>query len=205
MARITNFSTLKTAAMAWMNRTDAADADIEGYIQMAEARINRDLRVKEMEASATITTDTDGAANLPSGFLQFKAVYDSDRLVVPHVAPEAYILTETGGSKVYTILGGGFRLAPADDESLTAIYYKALTALTSSNTTNWLLTAQPDLYLYGVLAAWSAYIEDDAGLARWDASFNRCLAELMASERRDRYSGPLARSTTVTQVRGYRA
>ena len=205
MARITNFSTLKAAASGWMNRTDATDADMEGFIQAAEARIFRMLRVKEMEEAATITTDADGIAAIPSAFLSFKVVYDADRLVVPHVAPEAYILTETDGTKVYTILGGDFRLAPAGVESLTGIYYSAPAGITSSNTTNWLLTAYPDLYLFGACAAWSLYIEDDAGAGRFDAMFNRTLAEIQQAERRSRYSGPLARSTTVTQVRGARA
>lgn len=205
MARITNFTTLKAEVLNWMNRSDTSDAEVEGFIQMAEVRLNRVLRVKEMEASATITTGTDGVGSLPSGFLQFKVVYDASRIIVPHVAPEAYVLTGTNDSKVYTILGGSLRLAPADDETLTAVYYKALTPVTSSNATNWLLTAQPDLYLFGVLLAWSTVIVDDEAIAKWDAAYNRTLGELMQSERRDRYSGPLARSTPVVQVRGFRA
>lgn len=205
MARITNFTTLKAAVLSWMDRTDASSADVEGFIQHAEARICRFMRVKEMEAVASITTDSLGVATLPSGFLSFKVVYDSDNAIVPHVTPEAYVTTGENDTKVYTLLGAGMRLAPAAAETLTAVYYERPDAITSSNETNWLLTAHPDLYLFGTLAAWSSYIDDTPGMAKWDASFNRSLLEVQASERRDRYSGPLARTSPITQVRGYRA
>ena len=56
--------------------------------------------------------------------------------------------------------------------------FKSVTSLSVSNTTNWLLTAHPDAYLYGSLLEAAPYLMDDARLAMWATALERVLAEI---------------------------
>jgi len=61
------------------------------------------------------------------------------------------------------------------------IWYTAIPALSSGTTTNWLLTAYPDAYLYGTLIQSAARIQDDARLPMWKALFAETVDEINAS------------------------
>ena len=56
--------------------------------------------------------------------------------------------------------------------------FKAVTALSSINSTNWLLTAHPDAYLYGALLEAAPYLLDDSRLAMWATALEKVLAEI---------------------------
>jgi hypothetical protein len=56
--------------------------------------------------------------------------------------------------------------APTQAWNVELTYYAGIPALTATNTSNWLLTSFPDLYLWGALAeAWN-YYEDDEQLQK---------------------------------------
>src|SRR3546814_19992643 len=58
-------------------------------------------------------------------------------------------------SDLYAINAGQLQLAPAPTDAtvIAMTYWQSIPALTSSNTTNWLMTANPDVYLLGCLVA----------------------------------------------------
>lgn len=190
MALITNFSTLVAAIKDRANRTDMTDADAEGFIQQAENRLNRLLRMREMEEIATVTTDSLGVGSIPADFLEMRAVYDSESNLVEFVNPEWIITAKDASPKAYALMGGDLRLSPAAAETLTLLYYKAIPALTSSSTTNWLLTAHPDVYLYAGLLAFAVWRDEDEDIAKWDAALNRAVSEVMTAAEANRASGP---------------
>jgi hypothetical protein len=45
------------------------------------------------------------------------------------------------------------------------IYYAKITSLSDGNTTNWLLTKAPDVYLYGALTHAAPFLMDDQRIA----------------------------------------
>ena len=47
----------------------------------------------------------------------------------------------------------------------TLYYYQKVTALSVANTSNWLLTNFPNLYLFGSLVAAEAYLGTDPGVS----------------------------------------
>jgi hypothetical protein len=59
----------------------------------------------------------------------------------------------SGQPSTYTILGDNFRFAPTPASSYTGTinYYKEFDPLSDSNTTNYILTNHPAIYLYGSL------------------------------------------------------
>lgn len=56
--------------------------------------------------------------------------------------------------------------------------FKGVTSLSSINPTNWLLTADPDVYLYGALLEAQPYLQDDARIATWAQIFEKVLSDI---------------------------
>jgi hypothetical protein len=76
---LSTYSDLQTTIANYLSRDDLTSA-IPDFIQLAEIRLRRDLRLRQM-LTQTSTTATSGGAtiSLPSDFLQARDVYvDSD-------------------------------------------------------------------------------------------------------------------------------
>jgi hypothetical protein len=58
-----------------------------------------------------------------------------------------------------------------------------------SNTTNWLLTEAPDVYLYGALVHTAPYLKDDARIAIWESFFAQGIDNLNISSSDAKYGG----------------
>ena len=194
---IASYSDLLSTVADWLARTDLSSR-IPDFIALAEARINRDLRVRGMIAQATgsfssqtltipndfletvrLTLDT--ASDLP---LEYRPVEDSELRVAG---------STSGTPRWFTVVGSDFRFYPTPDGSYdyTLDYYATVPALSPSATTNWLLTKAPDLYLFGSLGeAYSFLLEEDRQ-AYWMGRFNSVMQSLRAAESRTkRTNGP---------------
>jgi hypothetical protein len=97
----------------------------------------------------------------------------------------------SGKPRFFTVAGGQFRFLPVPDSSYTGelAYYAKLSKLSDSNTTNWLLTAAPDAYLYGTLMQAAPYLQDDARIATWSALYSSALEDLQVADDRSATSG----------------
>lgn len=193
MALITSFSTLKDAVAEMANRATAEISNglLEGFVQEVEDRLNNVLRTWQMEESASITTNSSGVGTIPTDFLEARFVYDSDSVEVPFVTADWLVTRPSDAPKCYTLLDGSLKLAPAAAETLTLLYYEKIPALTSSNTSNWLLTAKPTIYLYSVLEVYANWRDEDEAAAKWNAKATQALIEFNASQEANRASGPL--------------
>lgn len=203
---LTSYAELVTAVGTWLNRADLA-AMVPDFITLFEARMNRELRTPRMEATAS-TSASSATIALPADFLSARAVYidaNPDRVLVamsPANLREAYPYTATGTSVAYTVSGLNIILAPAPSEAVTVKidYYQKIPALTATNTTNWLLTAHPDAYLYGTLTMAQAYLQDDNRLGVWKGAWDEALAEMTRHGNKMRLpAGPLAARNSVIE------
>jgi hypothetical protein len=70
---ITNYATLKAAVADWLNRTDLTD-QIPTFIQLAEAGLNRDMRIRPMVVRADATIDSQ-YTTLPLDYLEMTTLY----------------------------------------------------------------------------------------------------------------------------------
>lgn len=188
---ISTYPELQEAVAAWANRTDLTSR-IPEFIALAHERINRDLRVRQMEAALAETAITDNRIAVASNIVGIKTLW----LVGNEGAPlEArtydYLLTQgTEGIPAGWAWQGGYLYFDGSG-SVAGVVYEAVPALSDSNTTNWLLTAHPSLYLSGAMAEACVYIRDQAGVALWNDRFKATLADIQGSDMRDRLSGPL--------------
>ena len=190
------YTTLQAAVASWLARSDLT-SQIPDFIMLAEAKLNRSLRTRQMEQRSTATA-TEYMA-LPTLFLEMRNIKTTGTPVytLEQRAPFEMDALDDGSSgrpSRYAIIANQIRLAPAPDTTYTLEidYWESIPPL-ASNSTNWLLDAAPDVYLYGALLEASAYILDDPRIPLWMQAYERTINQLQTADRRARWSGsPMA-------------
>lgn len=202
----TSYSDLQTAIAGYLARSDLT-TQIPDFIRLAETRLRRDLRIRQMLKSVTTeTVAADSTVELPSDFLEVRDFVVVGNPVVPlnYYSPSAFNRNtrswESGKPKDYTVLATDFQLAPIPDSNYTVkmFYFAAPTFLSDSNTSNAFLANTPDALLYGALLEAAPYLMDDARINTWGTMFDRAMASITRSDEQGQYSGvPLAMQTTL--------
>lgn len=229
---ISTYSELLTAAENWLTRSDSDTvARIPEWITLTEEVATwgsedpelpiKRLRCRQMEQRATATISSE-YTSLPTAsdagaFLEMRQVkLNTDpttylEYLTPQEMDSRWTSSTTAKPEFFTIVGSELRVAPSPDTSYTAEmwYYKAIPALTSTNTTNWLLTAAPGVYLYGVLFHAVPYIQAsgvdvDADLITdttfWYRQFSGRINALNKSDSLSRYGGSLRMRPSISPV-----
>lgn len=205
---ISTYTELKTAVANWLDRDDLTDR-IPEFIALAEARMNRVLRLRMMEAKYTASTV--GAQRnyaLPTGYLQMRnfQLNTSPITTLSYVSPEIFDRLwggSTGGTpQFYTILANEIQLGPipASVQTMEMLFYKKITALSGTNLTEQMLTNNPDIYLYGALLEAEPFIMNDERVSLWALGFEKAVASLQEQDDKDRHSGSALR---VMNTGGY--
>tara|TARA_A100000171_G_scaffold28325_1_gene26464 strand:- start:217 stop:846 length:630 start_codon:yes stop_codon:yes gene_type:complete len=200
------YSNLKTTIANYLNRSDLT-ANLGDFIILTEARLNRELRVREMVNTDTSITTSSGTQSysLPSGYLEATTViYQSDpfctlRFISNTDFYNKYNTSQSKGKPTFfTIVGDQILLGVTPDSSTTLQinYYKTLTTLSDSNATNTILTNYPELYLYGSLAEAAPFIMQDERINTWGNLYKEALKNANeTSSRGSTTSSPLQMST----------
>lgn len=190
---ITTYSELKTAIANWLNRDDLTST-IPDFIALAEAQMNRSVRHRKMVTRSDATLDTPYFA-VPGDWLQTIRFQLNTNPVTPllFVTPEQALeesMVYSAGQQplFYTTIGEQFQVVPTPDTSYDAelLYYAKIPALSDSNTTNWLLTESPDIYLYGSLVQSAPYLKEDERINVWAGLYQRLHDDMMQADERAR-------------------
>jgi hypothetical protein len=194
---LTSYSDLKTSVANYLGRSDL-DNQIPDFITFAELRLQRQLRIRQMVTSTTLTA-TSGVAtvNLPSDFLEIRDLYvvGTPRQVLTYMSPSAFSRNsradETGKPLDYTINSNTIELAPYPDSaySIKMLYYKKPTALSDANTSNEFLVNTPDALLYGALMEAEPYLMNDARTQVWASMYQQAISNANDSSDAAEYSG----------------
>jgi len=207
---ITTYSELLTAVGSYLARDDLTSA-IPDFVVLAEAKLNRDLKCRQMETRSTTVTDPDDDepeyVSLPSDFQEMRRIRLSDVSGKPRLEYLSGAQADeyrygrgnaSGQPSRFTIMGDELELIPTPDGVYTIemVYRKYIPAL-ASNSTNWLLTLAPDVYLYGALMEAAPYLHEDSRIAVWGQGFSGAIEQLNRLSTMASYnSGPMA--VTVT-------
>jgi len=193
----TTYAELQTSIAGYLARSDLT-TQIPDFIRLAETRLRRDLRIRQMLTSTTITcTSGTATVSIPSNFLQVSDFVVAGNPVQPlaYESPALFSRNsrtmDAGKPKTYTVLASTFQLAPIPDSALTLtlIYSAAPDFLSTSNTSNTFLTVCPDLLLYASLLEAEPYLMNDARINTWGTMFDRAINGLTASDEQGQYSG----------------
>lgn len=193
---LATYSDLKTSVASYLARSDLT-SQIPDFIQLAEVRLRRDLRIRQMlKVATTTTTGGDSTVGLPSDFLELRDIFfiNDPSIVVSYLTPSSFTrnarTTESGKPVNYTILSGEFQFAPIPDATYTIqmLYYAAPTFLSDSVTTNVFLQTTPDALLYAALGEAEPYLMNDARLQTWNALYQRAVTSLSAADEQSEFS-----------------
>lgn len=192
---IASYSDLNTAVANWTGRGDLTSRIPEGIV-LAEAKMNRYIRTKDMVTKNASFSITGEYVAVPSNFGGVKAFYLNTSPTQELVLSSDGLITEQYGGLtdtpvVYCIQGSNFRFGPVPSGTFTAtlVYWLLVPALTGSATTNWVILSHPDVYLYGVLGEMAAFAKDFEAAQGWEAMFYKCMDELLMMNKRDRTGG----------------
>lgn len=183
---ITTYAELKTSVADFLNRDDL-NASIGTFISLAESNMNRDVRHWRMQKRIEMSLATQYTSLpldwLEAGRISLQASGTSEVKLSTSAAIGVLRAANNDSPGIptsYAINGSDIEVQPTPGSSYTAdVLYTARTdALTDSNTTNWLLTYAPDVYLYGTLIHSAPYLKDDARTTVWAALYNAAVNNL---------------------------
>lgn len=208
---ISNYSELQTAVANWLDRDDLTDR-IPEFIAMAEAKMNRNLRISLMENVSTAITMTGGTReySLPSGYSGMIEFHLTTNPVTPlsYLSPEMMNRVWAGSTKgkpqAYTIFSNDgtrkIKFGPSPDSAYTTsmLYYKKIPNLSASNTTEVMLTENPDIYVYGALLEAEPFLMNDGRINTWATLLKSAAADLQNRDTYDRHSGSELRVMNTT-------
>ncbi len=200
------YSDLQTSIANYLARSDLTSI-IPDFITLAENRLRRELRIRQMLKSVTTSTVSgDATVELPSDFLEIRDFVVMTNPIQPlsYSSPSSLSndlrTSEVGVPLSYTILASEFQLAPAPDGiyTLKMLYFAAPPYLSSGNTSNVFLNVAPDGLLYGALVEAEPYLMNDARINTWGSMYDRAITSLTKSDEEGQYSGvPLAMKLTA--------
>ena len=205
---IGTYAELQTAVANWLDRDDLS-LRIPEFIALAEARMNRILRIRLMESKYTASTvATQRNLALPTGYIQMRNLQINTtpirtcQYVTPEIYDRLYGSTLTGTPEIYTIIANELQLAPipATSQKIEMLFYKKIAALSVTNTTEAMLTDNPDIYLYGALLEAEPFIMNDERVGLWAQGFQQAVSDLQEQDNKDRHSGSALR---VMNTSGY--
>lgn len=192
---ITTNAELITAVAAWNHRSgDAAfEAMVPDFIKLAEARFNRVLRTTDMEETLASTPLSSGAVTLPTGFLAFKELRYTDGTDnwTLQAKPLEWIraqVRDTGSAPRFFAVTGSQVVCWPENGSIQGTYYEEIPDL-ATNSTNWLLTRHPDLYLFASLVESALYTQDDSRIPIWAEKASALLDAVQRADDRDSFDG----------------
>lgn len=144
---------LRTAVVEHVGKPDIVDV-WPRLVLMAEAFLNRNLRVREQVTRTTLTLAS-GSVALPSDFLEMIGVYDGYGMEYVQQPLQQVKENHPGGfytpSEAYYAISGSNLVSRGADGARDVEYYAKIPTLTTSLTaSNWLLQKHPSLYLYAV-------------------------------------------------------
>lgn len=194
MATITNYSTLQSTIADYLNRADLT-SQIQTFIQFTEADLNTRLRCQEMIVRAEAESSNE-YVQLPSDWLEAINLH-----IVGGQQPLRYVTLDQAdiikktqfytAPNNYSIMDGAIEIIPAPTANITLemIYYGKIPALSDSNTTNWLLTKAPDVYLYGALTHAAPFLMDDQRMATFGQIYLTRTKDLVDTSDKAMHSG----------------
>lgn len=180
-----------------MNRSDLT-TQIPDFIRLAEADFeDRDEIQREARGTLNLTNQF---TTLPTTLRELRSIrHDATNqrgpieLVPSDVLPEKKaIIGGTGIPRYAAVVTNGteIEVAPVPDQTYTVNikYLETLSRLSSTQSSNWVLSEHPDIYLYGALVHSAPFLKNDERLAVWEQRYEKALALAKRAADRRRYS-----------------
>ena len=189
------YSELKTNIASYLNRSDLTD-QLDIFIDQAEAEINRKIRTKDMVKRANATLEGQ-YLTLPSDWMQainveitageFRPLFQQSIESLDVYRKE---IDNTSGQPIYfAIVDDTLEVAPTPDQNYTVqlTYYAKVSALSDSNTSNFVSNDHPDVYLYGALKHASVFLMEDERARLFSEQFEKAIEEIRMEDEKSKF------------------
>jgi hypothetical protein len=204
-----NFDGLRAEMQQYLGRDDLGDL-APTFIRFAEARMNRELRLKLMEREAYYTlrpgqrsvalpdkhVPGDWDVFLEMRDLRLQEKFGATTLKnIDFTALDKLPDTRPGGVPcAYAIRGREMPLYPIPDAAyiLNLTYYAEIPPLDEKQPANDILLRSPDLYLYGALVASAPYARSSVPLELWEAFYVKASQSLSESDDSGRFTANIS-------------
>lgn len=168
---LSTYADLKAAVADWLTRADL-EQQIPDFIKLAEATLNKVVRSSRMTANAAVTVNANARkGTAPADMLEpiYVQLAADEDYPLEQVSPEQLTvlrrsrMRSTGMPRFYAVVGRSIEVAPtpASQITLDVAYYQAIPTLSAPTDANWLLTYDPDLYLYTTLLHAAPFLQDE--------------------------------------------
>lgn len=204
---MSTYAKLKSDIADWLMRSDLTDV-IPTFIANGESRINKRIRHRLMETTASMSFDQNGVTSLPDDFLEVRSlevVSGSLRIPLEHVEPDSaewLFKHRPSTPKYFTMVATDVVTRPLFTGTGTLNYYARIPSLSNAEPTNWLLDKFPEVYLYGALIEGAVYLRDQPLLAHFAELFNDSTQGVLTDRRLSQVSraeGPPAQLAAETR------
>jgi hypothetical protein len=164
------YSEFRTLLAGYLHRTDITSASLVNFIEFGRIRLFDDLRVAEMETTATVTITSD-EGSLSADLVEIRSVQDGDGLELERVG----LLELIPGVNTYQYSVRGHTIIAPGQSSLAIAYYARPTTLVGAadSATRTLLDAYPSLWLQAALVEGYRFTQDYAAEANVSQSLAR--------------------------------
>lgn len=187
---LANYSDLLAAVALFTHRSDLTSV-LPDLVNLAETRINGDLDSRKQDVSASLSTvaATETVA-LPTDLIEIRHCSVSSttpKVVLDNVTLDNLYETNAYGlsgiPQKYSIVGTNLILSPTPDAVYTLkLVYRANVPSLATNSTNWLMTAYPKVYLYATLLEVAIYTKEQDRLEEYSAAYRGALATVAAKD-----------------------
>ena len=197
---ITNLDSLKQAIAGFLLRDDLTE-QIDAFVQLGEAQLNRDIRHPRMEARIEYPHLT-RRFPLPSEWLEtvsieFTGQNGEPAFLRPFGSAEAEVVAARehgsgGDPQGYRVEGNNLIITPAPGAGAASMVFVAKLASVldpSHGNTNWLLRRYPDAYLYGSLMHSAPFLMEDNRLAMWGDLYAAAVGKVNRVGKQSRLAG----------------
>lgn len=197
---ISNYNLLEQAIINYSKRRDASTL-IPTFIALCENEIDKKLKLQLNEKIQTATLNTDDRyITLPSSLLSIRKmsiIQGGRHFSLEYKAPNSLRIRDFAAMpRLYTITANKVELEciPSDNFPIEIVYHSKLTPLTESNITNSVLTAFPNMYLFGTLAQLYLWARDEETANYYGQLFYKMMDDANAEEAKKRIgASPYAR------------
>lgn len=191
-----NYGELKAAVQSYLyDRTDLTGS-IPTFIELAERRIFRQLRVPANEKIVHFVAHESGSIDLPKDYLEAK-ILTADSKPLERISDLTHLKAQdkrqaSGEPRQFSRIGAQLHLYPRPDTTvdITLVYWYDLSGTLSADIdTNEVLRIAPDVYLHGALVEASAYLGQDSRIGVWKSKLEEGLGSLRQQAVEAEYAG----------------
>jgi hypothetical protein len=194
MAIVKDYGTLKAEMALYLFHQRLASR-IDSAISQFEAAANTRLRVRQMETTASLQTDSVGSVSLPTNYLLWRSVLQDNTTTtggteaeLNYVHPaflKSTVQVRAPAPGIFTIEGPELIVRPIDTAAVYIMHYygKIPTLIPTPSglgdaTDNWLIVEYPNAYIYGVLTELAAMQRNTEMAQLYKARRDEAFAEI---------------------------